>query len=402
MKNKILKGRYYILEKLGTGGTGQVFKIWDTVLEKEWALKTFIDSNEKMEKERSMELQVLKKISHPSFPRIVDVFEEEEKIYYVMDYVKGITLTEYRKQLDLSEEKILKVGIQIAEALLFLHQLSPPLLYLDLKPSNIIMGENEEIKIIDFGSVIIKGKRTGISGTPGYASPEQINLKEEGSRLNEQSDIYSLGMVLFSMVQKGDKALPMVGSGEKKGILVRKYQPVISRQTEKIIEKATRGDLDRRYLCMRDFLEDMKKSRERLRKKKSERIFQRKNHQCSPFWQQEKSILCCEGKSILYLFKVLFLCCLLIVYFQAPVQAAQKSPFKVVIRDSKGRKVLVKKNYPYEFSGNLYFEIPRENIDAEEFQIQINYLEEGKVVEEFVINCRKAKEEIRRIGGRFP
>ena len=382
---RIFKGRYERRERLGKGGAGTVYKVWDRILEKEWAMKEFYEK--KTGSKKNMELQVLKHISHPSFPRIVDVFEEDEKIYFIMDYVKGNPLEELLKQTSYGEEQILNLGIQIAEALLFLHQLNPTLLYLDLKPSNIMIEENGGLKLIDFGSVIIKGKSVRVSGTPGYASPEQLCLLNGGNLLNEQSDIYSLGMVLFSMIQKESDRLPIIDSRQKNGIYIRRYQPVISEETEALIEKATRGDRRRRYSSMRELIAAMKKSREELKHRKTIPLLAKRRPVRSPFWQQEKSVLFCEGKMITRGIKFMVICLFFLYFLQSPVEAGEEKKFQVFIRDEKGRKVLVKKDSVYEVENSLYFEVPVELIEGE-FQIMLHCLKEGEEIGEFQVVCR--------------
>ena len=389
---KVLKGRYQIVEKLGQGTSGQVYKVWDIILEKHWALKEFPEKEKQEEAEKNMELEVLKKISHPSFPRIVDVFREEKRSYFVMDYVEGRTLADYMLQSVLGEEQILEIAIKLAEALLFLHQQNPCLLYLDLKPSNIMLEETGILKIVDFGSVIVKGRRVMVSGTPGYASPEQMNLVKEGSMLSEQSDIYSLGMVLFSMLRKEEKNLPLINRKQKQGVIISKYQPVVSKKTERIIEKATRGDVRKRYGSMREMLIDLKKGKEALEGRKKQVLLGRRNLECSSLWHQKRSILCCDGKTIFSVFKSIMGVLVILLIFQGSAQAKEEKKFQVFIKDQMGRKVLVKKGCAYEVTENLHFEIPEE-IMEEKFQIKIQYLREGRKIEEFKVDCIKKEKD---------
>ena len=133
---QIWKQRYQIMEKLGKGGTGQVYRVWDLHLGKEWALK-------EMEEENSGEAEILKQLSNKAFPRIVDAFWEAGKQILIMDYIQGITLEEVLKQGPLEEKKIVKLAKQVAQALLSLHERTPVLLYMDLKPANLILEEGE-------------------------------------------------------------------------------------------------------------------------------------------------------------------------------------------------------------------------------------------------------------------
>lgn len=388
---KIVKGRYQILETLGKGGSGQVYKVWDIVLEKEWAMKELRISSDASDQEKNSEIQILKSLTGSCFPRIVDAFCEEERQYVVMDYISGITLEEYIQKQPLSELDILRIGVQIAEAVLSLHQSRKPLLYLDLKPSN-IMIENGRIKIVDFGSVMTKGKKVRISGTFGYASPEQIQLSLGGSLLNEKSDIYSFGMVMFSMLVGECQSLPIISLKKKKGICISKYHPGISGFTERIIEKATRGNPAVRYSSMREVIFDMKRSIGILEKKKNAPIFQRKikREGSLPFWQQEKSILCCGGSSLMYLEKGIFLFLLLSCLSIPPIQsyAKQKTDLEMVIRDALGRKVLVKQGEAYTLEHNLILEVPWENFSSNEYEITVECKEAKGEKQTFYLKCK--------------
>ena len=197
---KIWKNRYQILEEKGMGGNGKVYRVWDLHLEKEWAMKVLeekIFGGYEWEEERMNELEALKRISHSNFPRIVDAFEEENKSILIMDYIKGVTLEQMIAKGPLGEEEMVSILLQICDAVLYLHQSTPVLLYLDLKPANIMLEEDSHVKLVDLGSVAMKGRRGKISGSFGYASPEQMKVQREGSLLTEQSDIFSFAITCF-------------------------------------------------------------------------------------------------------------------------------------------------------------------------------------------------------------
>lgn len=391
---KIVKGRYQITDRLGKGGNGQVYKVWDIHLEKEWAMKEMLIALGSYDIKKNSEIEILKSLSHLAFPRIVDAFWEEGKLFFIMDYISGITLEEYIKKQPLTEGEILRIGISVAEAILHLHQSKVPLLYLDLKPTN-IMIENGEIKLVDFGSVMVKGKKVKISGTFGYASPEQICLAKGGSLLNEQSDIYSLGMVLFSMIMGGSKSLPVIELKSKKGIRISKYHPMISSATEKIIEKATRGNPYVRYQGMREMILEMKRSKRLLEQKKRNTLFYKmiEREYSIPFWQQERSILCCGGKPLMYMIKNSFLSLLLLSMIILPIrgEAKEKEKLQVIIRDSEWRKVLVKRGGVYELKENLILEIPWDNFSGDSYELIVWCRESDKVSEEFRLSCQRQK-----------
>ena len=314
---KIWKHRYRIVEEKGSGGNGTVYRVWDLHLEKEWAMKIleekFFWGSEK--EERIDELAVLKKISHPNFPRIVDAFEEENKSILIMDYVRGVTLEKMIEKGPFREEEMVSVLLQICDAILYLHQSSPVLLYLDLKPANIMLEENKHVKLVDLGSVSIKGKRGKISGSFGYASPEQVKIQREGSLLKEQSDIFSFGMVMYAMATGNSSKLPVSDERKRYGVRIREEHPFLSPPLEKMIEKCTRGNCERRYASMREVRKELENWNIYLKKRrkfgwKVPKIRLWKKTQ----WYQEKSIFCTEGRHSFYIARkmmifVIGICC---------------------------------------------------------------------------------------------
>lgn len=141
------------------------------------------------------EARILKNLSYPLIPIIYDLEEDLSYSYIIMEYLKGISLKDYRRKQKMTEQEIGEVALQVCHVLHYLHEQKPPLLYLDLKPENLIIY-GKEIKFVDFGAVLPKNKwnkHSIVLGTKGYAAPELL----EGKELNERSDIYSFGMLLF-------------------------------------------------------------------------------------------------------------------------------------------------------------------------------------------------------------
>ena len=376
---KIWKQRYQIIEKLGQGSTGSVYKVRDIHLEKEWALK-FLEKRGKGTKSSKAEWEILKKIAHKNFPRIVDAFEEDDKCAIVMDCITGVTLEEVIKRGPIEEKQMIFIARQICEALHYLHFQNPILLYLDLKPANIMLEEGGCVKLVDFGSVIVKGEENSVSGTFGYASPEQIGRNQKEGCLTEQSDIYSFGVVLYAMLMGNCKRLPIIGKNSKRGIVVMEKNPNISSMAKKIIEKCTRGKIEKRYFSMREVLREL----ELWEKKCGKRwygtvgLFKKKDRQ----WYQEKSIFCTEGKHSIYIAKrlLLFVFCLLTVLMPT-------KKLKVILRDPEMRKVLVKQGCAYETTSNLLIEIPLEEIEGNNCRIMVECKDRGIGRKRFYIDC---------------
>lgn len=397
---KIWKQRYQIIREAGKGGNGKVYKVWDIHLEKEWAMKVLEDKEGRGSLRHGAgnvmdELAALKRISHPNFPRIVDAFEEEGRSVLIMDYIRGITLKEVIDKGPVKEEEMVLILLQICDAILYLHQNNPVLLYLDLKPSNIIIEENRNLKLVDLGSVCIKGIGGKISGSFGYASPEQVRLKQEGIYLTEQSDIFSFGMVLYAMATGSSTRLPVMEAKSRHGVFVRKENPFLSGPLEKIIEKCTRGNCSRRYGSMREVKRDLELWGKYLKKRKNCFVFRinlpinRKQ-----LWYQEKSIFCTEGRHSFYIAKkilVLLLCVLCLVPAKVSLAGESSQEMSVIIRDYKFRKVLVKKGCAYETNSNILLEIPWEEIEGKKCQIVVECQDESQKKKRFCIQCIYAK-----------
>ena len=198
---KKIKDRYYLLERLGGGGDGTVYLARDEVLGKYWAVK-------ETPAQRSKEMRILKNLSHSMLPQIADYVQEDEKAYLVMEYIEGRNLEELRKEGPCPREQVIRWGIQLCQVLGYLHSRHPAVVHSDVKPSNLILTENQELYLIDLGSsaVVTEGRqRVGLCrGTREYAAPEQLL-----GRLGCTSDIYSLGRTLEVLVggkkEAGDK-----------------------------------------------------------------------------------------------------------------------------------------------------------------------------------------------------
>lgn len=419
---KIWKHRYQVLEQRGIGGSGSVYKVWDLHLEKEWAMKILENKwenkwNEDAENEmieNMNEKKALKQISHPNFPRIVDAFEEEGRSILIMDYIKGVTLEEVIQRGPVKEEEMKDILFQLCDALLYLHQSNPVLLYLDLKPANIMIEENKTVKLIDLGSISIKGISGKISGSFGYASPEQIQLQREGRLLKEQSDIFSFGMVLYAMATGSCDRLPVIDGKSRYGVFIRRENPFLSARLEKIIEKCTRGNPNRRYSSMREVKKDMENWELGLKKRKiifANVLFRGKSNKKQ--WYQERSIFCTEGRHSFYIAKkimLLFLCIMCLIpgkvslageksNYGNVMEEQENSNYKdgkerelgVIIRDYKLRKILVKRNHAYETDSGIFLEIPWEEIEGNSCKILVECEEESGIKKHFQIECRYKK-----------
>ena len=199
----VFAGRYQIIEELGKGGMGRVYRVLDKKLNEEIALKLIkpeIAKDQKTVERFSNELKIARKIGHKNVARMFDLNEEKGTHYITMEYVRGEDLKKLiRKMGQLSVGQAVPIAMQICEGLGEAHRLG--IVHRDLKPQNVMVDEEGSARIMDFGiarSVETKGiTGAGVMiGTPEYMSPEQVEGKEVGHR----SDIYSLGVILYEMV----------------------------------------------------------------------------------------------------------------------------------------------------------------------------------------------------------
>lgn len=204
-------GRYQLLGELGRGGTSTVFLAVDTVLHKQWAVKeTLLQGDEEYQQHIIQSLRaeanVLKECDHPAIPRIVDFFEENGRAYAVRDYVKGRSLKSIVEESGLQNvEIVLDLGMQLCSILSYLHSHYPPIIYGDLKPSQVMISEDGTVCLIDFGAATQLYANGGVLdlrtidqcdarfATNIFTAPEILN---ENSAATTSSDVYSIGMTL--------------------------------------------------------------------------------------------------------------------------------------------------------------------------------------------------------------
>ncbi|MGB2763255.1 MAG: protein kinase [Candidatus Aminicenantaceae bacterium] len=196
-------GRYQVIEELGKGGMGRIYKVVDKKINEEVALKLIrpeIAADKNTIKRFSNELKFARKISHRNVGRMYHLGEEEGIHYITMEYVPGENLKDMIGMMgQLSPGQAVSIARQVCEGLSEAHKLN--VVHRDLKPNNIIIDREGNARIIDFGIArSLKAKCITRSrmmvGTPEYMSPEQVEAKE----VDQQSDIYSLGVVLYEMV----------------------------------------------------------------------------------------------------------------------------------------------------------------------------------------------------------
>ncbi len=200
----MLQGRYKIVQRLGQGGMGAVYRAEDTRLgNRAVAVKENFDASREAQAQFQLEANTLAGLSHPNLPRVIDHFVEPSgKQYLVMDYIDGQDLQQkLAVQGPLSELDVLAWIAQVGEALTYLHGCNPPIIHRDVKPSNIKIASDGRAVLVDFGIAkqFRPGQKTAMAAravTPGFSPPEQYG----GSITDARSDVYALGATMYALV----------------------------------------------------------------------------------------------------------------------------------------------------------------------------------------------------------
>ena len=256
----VLDGRYEIVNKIKSGGMGSVYKAKHVRLAKTYAVKELINlsmtgaDQEEAIKRFNREAEILSSISHQSMPAVIDYFSINKRYYLVMDFIDGKDLNSILSEYGspgLPEKEVVEWAGQICDILHYLHNRRPPVIYRDIKPSNIMIRRSDnKAVLIDFGvartvqtEAEISQTKTSI-GTIAYMSPEQYRGKPKPG-----SDIYSLGATMHHLIS-GKHPIPFAFFSLKKDC------PGISRETDAIILKAVQISEEDRFKSA----EEMKKA----------------------------------------------------------------------------------------------------------------------------------------------
>lgn len=255
-------GPYEIAAQIGAGGMGVVYRARDHRLERDVAIKLFplgVQVDEVARKRFRKEALALAKLSHPNIAAVYDIGDQDGTEYLVMEYVAGQSLADRVKSGPFSVREAVSLAREVARALEEAHEQG--IVHRDLKPGNIMVTPKGHAKVLDFGlakllvpeavgdSTLSASETVGLVGTPLYMSPEQA----QGGNVDERSDLWSLGVVLYEMLTIKRPFAGSRGGGVLRAIVeqdpkpIRELRPDVPKEVESVVVRAMEKDASKRY-----------------------------------------------------------------------------------------------------------------------------------------------------------
>lgn len=265
--NTVLQNRYRITGILGVGGMGSVYQARDLRfpnVTRLVAVKEMLNvSTDPSMREMTLrvferEANVLASLSHPSVPEIYDYFDVNDRAYLVMEYIKGKDLEDIINSTPdfIKVELVHKWAIDLCDVLAYLHSHNPPIVFRDMKPSNIMIDQHRNVRLIDFGiaKTFQEGQKGTMIGTEGYSPPEQYK-----GVASPAGDLYALGATLHHILTRRDPRLEPPFSFAERSI--RDYNPNVSAEFEAVVMRALAYEPKDRYesaAAMKSVLEQVR------------------------------------------------------------------------------------------------------------------------------------------------
>ena len=382
MTGRILLGKYELRREIGAGGSSVVYLAWDRHMERYAAVKAEKQPAEPARPDiLKKEMEILKALKHPMLPVVYDYFQEIER-YLVMEYIHGESLHNLiEREGSISEKQVYKWAIQLSDLLSYLHMQKTPVIYCDLKPENVIVCPDGNLRVIDFGAALricYDGKaQERLAGTIGYASPEQLtgmtgNQGGYEARADERSDIYTLGTTMYHMLTGHSPARPPYGLRP-----IRCMKPELTRDMERIVEKCTEAEPQKRYQTAMEVKKDLAEQRFSGRRHFFREFRRRKRYVLR---RMEKQVWLTEKATTGLLAAGLLLCGLFAGLFSIQVKG-QEVPLPVIVYNKQGQKVVIRYDSVYSLDGNLVFELERElfkEAGVQELSIGLTDCESGE------------------------
>ncbi len=254
----MVDGKYRILREIGHGGMSTVYLAINDKAGRYWAVKEIRKAGtvdyEEVKQGLIVETEMLKRLSHPNLPGIIDVIEDDDTLLIVMDYIEGQPLSKILVDEGAQpQDKVIEWSLQVCDVLEYLHTRQPPIIYRDMKPSNLMLRPDGQVILIDFGTArefkTANVEDTTCLGTIGYAAPEQYGGM---GQTDGRTDIYGLGATMYHLVTGHNPSQPPY---EMKPI--RQIDPKLSGGLESIILKCTRPDPNERYASCSELMYDL-------------------------------------------------------------------------------------------------------------------------------------------------
>lgn len=257
----IIADRFRIVSEIGKGGMGFIYRVRDLALDRDVALKMLLHNRGSFE-ELKTELINARDLTHPYIIKVFDIGEWKGVFYFTMELVEGETLKAYIERSDIKEiEDKLKLLIKVCDGLHSAH--TKGIIHRDIKPQNILINPNNEPKVLDFGiarRVNEDTKSQGISGSPKYMAPEQI----QNTGADPRTDVYAIGIIMFYMFTKVE---PFTGKDANQILLMQinrplpdptTYNPSIPYWLAEIIRRCCQKNKDMRYGGMNELIDELR------------------------------------------------------------------------------------------------------------------------------------------------
>jgi len=270
-------GKYYVVHEVGRGSTGTVYLSHDPFYGRDVAIKLYHATGANDAESRNArrmfmgEAHMIGKLQHPNIVPIYDAGEEDGRRYVVTEHIHGArTLSAYcRTGSLLPVEQVVQIVYKVAKALHYAH--SRGVVHRDVKPSNVLLTQDGDVRIVDFGIALVSDSEVsrleGVAGSPAYMSPEQV----QGHPLDARSDLYSLGAVMYEMLC-GQRPFRAGALGKLLRQVVqsapeplREVRPELPEELEAIVMRSLEKDPDRRYRNGAELAADLTRVHQRLR-----------------------------------------------------------------------------------------------------------------------------------------